>query len=152
MNEMITSNKASGNDAVEELRQLILAWHHAARNGVRLRRWPDGHATNGAIGNLSAILGLIPPGQIPAAIAWLSSRLMNSAPAQASPPVDVKPEPLLTVPEVAQQLRLAKGFVYELIRQGQIAAIPSGKKHIRVTRQAVEAYKNRHSTGIDLRK
>jgi excisionase family DNA binding protein len=149
MNEGVSNNNTNERSLkLLQLRRLVFDF--LEDGPARLNR------TNMMIGepqpDLTAVLGMIPSDQIPNAIMFLTARLINGAPVQVSPPVDVKPEPLLTVPEVAQQLRLAKGFVYELIRQGQITAIRNGKRHIRVTRRAVDAYVNRQSTGIDPRK
>jgi excisionase family DNA binding protein len=47
--------------------------------------------------------------------------------------------PLLSLPEVAARLRLPKGRVYELARQGRLPAVRIGK-YVRVQREQLEAW------------
>jgi excisionase family DNA binding protein len=62
------------------------------------------------------------------------------------------PEPpdqtsLLTVPEVAKKLKLAKSYVYELVRCGRLPALRFGK-YRRITPSALERFIAQHEGGI----
>jgi len=46
----------------------------------------------------------------------------------------------LTVPEVAEYLRLPRTRAYELIAQGHIPAVRVGERSIRVSRRELEAF------------
>jgi excisionase family DNA binding protein len=85
--------------------------------------------------------------QIAAAQSSLASRLLSNS-TQPETKAGPSPEKLLTVPEVADQLGLVKGYVYELVRNGQIVAIRSGK-YVRIRPAAIEQFLARCSTGLD---
>jgi excisionase family DNA binding protein len=48
----------------------------------------------------------------------------------------------LTVKDVARELRLARGYIYELLRQGELRAmkVPGEKGYLRVSRDSVNAF------------
>jgi excisionase family DNA binding protein len=51
---------------------------------------------------------------------------------------------LLTVREVAEQLRLRPAYVYDLVRRGDLEAVRAGK-YVRVAQSAVSSWRRRHS-------
>ncbi|SRR6266571_4663246 len=55
---------------------------------------------------------------------------------------------LLTVPEVAERLKLKSPYVYDLIRQGRLTAVRIGK-YVRVSRTAVAAWHSHSQRHID---
>jgi excisionase family DNA binding protein len=57
-------------------------------------------------------------------------------------------EPLLTVGEVAQIMRVSNMTVYRLIKSGQLAAIRVGKNY-RIRRTDVERYLNERAVFVE---
>jgi excisionase family DNA binding protein len=57
-------------------------------------------------------------------------------------------EPLLTVAEVAQVLRVSNMTVYRLIKGGQLAAMRVGKNY-RIRRMDVERYLSQRAVGAE---
>ncbi|MDQ4058889.1 MAG: helix-turn-helix domain-containing protein [Actinomycetota bacterium] len=57
-------------------------------------------------------------------------------------------EPLLTVGEVAQTMRVSNMTVYRLIKSGQLAAIRVGKNY-RIRRTDVERYLNERAVFVE---
>jgi excisionase family DNA binding protein len=90
--------------------------------------------------------------EIPAALAQLSAAAGELAARllAASPAAQPEQERLLTVAEAAVRLKLTKGYVYELIKNGNIAVIRAGK-HIRIERTALEAFIASSSNGAGIR-
>ena len=81
----------------------------------------------------------IPPllGELERLKAALWARMMNPhVDRDGQPETPAEDLQLLSVPQVAALLDLPKGRVYELIRQGEIPAVPVGKKNVRVPRAA----------------
>jgi excisionase family DNA binding protein len=91
-------------------------------------------------------LDSIPPEHIPAAIAYLSARLMGAKQPQPATP---EPDRLLRVKEVAARLNLAPSYVYELVRSRQLPSIRAGK-YVRIKASAVERYMAQHEHGAPL--
>jgi excisionase family DNA binding protein len=58
-------------------------------------------------------------------------------------------EPLLTVGEVAQVMRVSNMTVYRLIKSGQLAAIRVGKNY-RLRRNDIDRYLNERSVNVRL--
>jgi excisionase family DNA binding protein len=50
---------------------------------------------------------------------------------------------LLTVPEVAAEMRFTRGYVYDAVRRGQLAAVRTGK-YVRIRRAALTAWLDGH--------
>ena len=48
-------------------------------------------------------------------------------------------EQLLTVPEVAAELRFTRGYVYDAVRRGELSAVRTGK-YVRIRRAALTAW------------
>ena len=63
----------------------------------------------------------------------------NAQAALAAEPKQRAGDNLLTVPEVAEILGFARGYVYEIVRRGQIRAVHHGK-YWRITIAAVEEF------------
>ncbi len=57
-------------------------------------------------------------------------------------------EPLLTVGEVAQTMRVSNMTVYRLIKSGQLAAIRVGKNY-RIRRRDVERYLSERAVWVE---
>jgi excisionase family DNA binding protein len=93
----------------------------------------NGTPTTQAMQVLEAAVQSVPVGELPAllgqvervkALAW--SRMLTG------PGGGQGADELLTVPEVAQRLKVSKDRAYELVRQGQIKKTPIGTKSVRV--------------------
>jgi len=54
--------------------------------------------------------------------------------------LDIGKKGWLTVPEVAEELRLPRSRCYELIQQGELPAVRIGERSIRVNRQELERF------------
>lgn len=50
-----------------------------------------------------------------------------------------------TVSEIAKLLKVKKGFVYELIRQGELEAIKLSQRRYRITEKQLEEFIKKHS-------
>jgi len=90
----------------------------------------------------NAILDTIRREDIPAAIMYLSARLLNSERATQSP--GAEPDP--TVREAATRLHLAESYIYELVRSQQLAAVRTGK-YIRIRTSTIEHFIALHENG-----
>jgi excisionase family DNA binding protein len=57
---------------------------------------------------------------------------------------------LLTVPEVAAQLRFTRGYVYEAVRRGELPAVRKGK-YVRLRREDLESWldEQREAASLD---
>ena len=76
--------------------------------------------------------------------------LRMPAPAARGPGIDAGDE-LLTVPEVAAELRFTRSYVYEAIRRGDLAAVRKGKC-VRIRRSNLRAWLDGHTPrGLDAR-
>ncbi len=73
---------------------------------------------------------------------------MLRAPASAArePGIDAGDD-LLTVPEVAAELRFTRSYVYEAVRRGDLAAVRKGK-YVRVRRADLRAWLDGHSPRV----
>jgi excisionase family DNA binding protein len=60
--------------------------------------------------------------------------------------MDTKAREWLTVPELAEELRLPRTRCYELIQRGELPAVRIGERSIRVNRHELETFllKSRH--------
>jgi excisionase family DNA binding protein len=63
----------------------------------------------------------------------------------AGPPLD---DPLLTVGEVAQIMRVSNMTVYRLIKSGQLAALRVGKNY-RIRRRDVDRYLSQRAVNLE---
>ena len=69
-------------------------------------------------------------------------------PAVREPGIDAEHE-LLTVPEVAAELRFTRGYVYEAVRRADLPAVRKGK-YVRIRRTDLRAWLDGHSSrGLD---
>ena len=50
----------------------------------------------------------------------------------------------LTIPETADELRTGKTLVYDLINDGELESYRVGARLLRITRDSLDAYKQRH--------
>ena len=76
--------------------------------------------------------------------------LRAPAPAVREPSIDAGDE-LLTVPEVAAELRFTRSYVYEAVRRGDLAAVRKGK-YVRVRRADLRAWLDGNAPrGLDAR-
>jgi len=54
--------------------------------------------------------------------------------------METKAHEWLTVPEVAEELRIPRSRAYELIQSGELPAVRIGERSIRVNRQQLESF------------
>jgi excisionase family DNA binding protein len=54
--------------------------------------------------------------------------------------VEISTQEWLTVPEVAQELRIPRSRAYELIQRGDLPAVRVGERSIRVNRRQLEEF------------
>jgi excisionase family DNA binding protein len=54
--------------------------------------------------------------------------------------METKAHEWLTVPEVAEELRIPRTRAYELIQSGELPAVRIGERSIRVNRRQLEAF------------
>jgi excisionase family DNA binding protein len=64
---------------------------------------------------------------------------MVRAPAVVRPETSSDGHELLTVPEVAAELRFTRGYIYEAVRRGELPAVRKGK-YVRLRRADLEAW------------
>jgi excisionase family DNA binding protein len=75
--------------------------------------------------------------------AALWARMLSvPVPAAREPGIDVGEE-ILTVPEVAAELRFTRGYVYEAVRRGDLTAVRKGK-YVRIRRTDLRAWLEGH--------
>lgn len=80
-----------------------------------------------------------------------SHMLRAPAPASREAGVDAGNE-VLTVPEVAAELRFTSSYVYEAVRRGDLTAVRKGK-YVRVRRSDLRTWLNGHPpNGLDARR
>jgi len=89
--------------------------------------------------------GELRPDEIPALLAALEQVRtalwvqMVRVPRPAARDADGGGRELLTVPEVAAELRFTRGYVYEAVRRGELPAVRKGK-YVRLRREDLEAW------------
>jgi excisionase family DNA binding protein len=94
----------------------------------------------------------VPPDALPGLLgelerlrAELLARLLG---AHAAKPAPVAEPQLLTVPQVAARLGVAKSFVYELARTGRLPCVHVGR-YVRVDSRAVDSWLEDSAKGLD---
>jgi excisionase family DNA binding protein len=90
-----------------------------------------------------ALPGLL--GELAKLGAGLVARLLESQAVKPAPGAEAR---LLTVPEVAAQLQVAKSFVYELTRTGRLPCVRVGR-YVRVDSRTVDAWLEGTAKGLD---
>jgi excisionase family DNA binding protein len=85
----------------------------------------------------------VPPEAVPALLgelarlkAALTVRLLGALASSARPS---EPGPLLTIPEVAERLRVPESYAYEMARTGRLPSVRFGK-YVRVDPEALDAW------------
>jgi excisionase family DNA binding protein len=66
--------------------------------------------------------------------------LRRIAATSAPAPKNGNGEELLTPEEVAERLKVAKPYVYDLCRRGDLPSVPVGPRYVRIPRRAFEEY------------
>ncbi len=82
--------------------------------------------------------------------AALWNRMIGGFRVDTPAPVKDTTDEILTVPEVARELRFTRAYIYEAVRRGDVAAVRKGK-YVRIRRADLRAWlEGRPAKGLDL--